>query len=267
MLRGYEYSITKRLAADQEIHYPIRASVTSPDITSIRPFAFQWYAEIRSRRTTTDFLARHEISDLSRLGLRDSTSRNSNTDPNKPLFAADRIKTDTLLLLYQLVDASAGFKNKHSIRASQVGFLETSTTLELAKIGYLVKALGLGYEQHMKLQPERMPDYSIRERVCVFEDKVLRYGPDFAWAVVAGTAKARAWACDVMDEGMKDMEDFEKGHREAYAGLQSVVWRFFCSQAQCDMADSWDKMRAMIEGETDKNRGAGAGTDSDSDTA
>jgi hypothetical protein len=265
LLTGYEYSITKRLAADQNIHYPIRVSFTSRDNTSIRPFVFHWYAEIRSRKTTTDFLARHDISDLSRLGLRDSTSRNSDTDPSKPLFAADRIKTDTLLLLYQLVDVSAGFKKKHSIRASQVEFLEMSTTLELAKIGYLVKALGLGYEQHLKLQPERMPDYSIRERVCVFEDKVLRHGPDFAWAVIAGTAKARTWAREVMDEGLKDMEDFEKGHREAYAGLQSVVWKFFCSQARCDMANSWDKMREMIERETDAATDANA--DSISDTA
>jgi hypothetical protein len=153
--------------------------------------------------------------------------------------------------MYQLVDATSGLKKKHSIRARQIEFLEMLSPLELAKLGYFVKALGLGYAQYMKLQPERIPDHSIRERICVFEDKVLRYGPYFAWAVIAGTGKSRRWGRIVMLEGLNDMEAFESGQCLAYASLQSVVWKLFCKRADCDLADSWSIMREMIEGETD----------------
>lgn len=156
-----------------------------------------------------------------------------------------------LLLMYQLVDSTSGLKKKHSVRKSQIEFLEMLSPLELAKLGCFVKALGLGYAQHMELRHECISDHSIRERICVFEDKVLRYGPYFAWAIIAGTGKSRRWGRIVMLEGLNDMEAFEKGQCQAYASLQSVVWKLFCKRAECDLADSWTVMREMIEGETD----------------
>lgn len=151
--------------------------------------------------------------------------------------------------MYQLVDSTSGLKKKQSIRARQIEFLEMLSPLELAKLGYFVKALGLGYAQDMELQPERIPENNMRERICVFEDKTLRYGPYFAWASIAGTDKARRWSRIVMLEGLNELGEFEKGQCRAYSSLQSVVWALFCKKADCAMADSWTIMREMIDGE------------------
>ena len=251
LLRRYEHSITKKLATGQNINYPIRPSLASPERVTFGPFAFPWLSEIRSRKTIAMFLAQHDVSDLGRLDMGDAGGLQSDITQNKPEHPANRLKADMLLLMYQLVDSTSGLKKKHSIRASQVEFLEMLSPLELAKLGYFVKALGLGYAQHMELQHECVSDHSIRERICVFEDKVLRYGPCLAWALIAGTEKSLGWGRIVMLEGLNDMEAFEKGQCEAYASLQSVVWKMFCKRAECDLADSWAIMRDMIEGETE----------------
>lgn len=187
---------------------------------------------------------------MKRLGVADTTSQQSNNNLSETGQPTDRIKKDTLLIMFQLVDHASGLKKKHSIRTRQIEFLEILSALELARLGYFVKTLGLGYAQHMDLLPDRIPVRSIRERICVFEDKVLQYGPYFAWAAIAGTERARRWCRIIMLEGLNDMKAFERGQCLAYASLQSVVWKLFCKRADCDLADSWAVMREVIDGET-----------------
>lgn len=159
----------------------------------------------------------------------------------------ERIKRDALLLLYEMVDSTAGLKRKNSIREREIEFLAMLSPMDLAKLGYFVKALGLGYAQHISLQPCAVADCHVREHMCVFEDSVLRYGPFFALAVVAGTPEARGWAHKVMLEGLEDMEAFETTQTMAFASLQSVVWHLFCRKVECDLEDSWAIMGEVIE--------------------
>lgn len=232
----------------QNIDYPIRPSLACPGNLIFTPLSYPWLSEIRSRATIANLLSQHDSSDLGRLGLEVASAR-----PTKPQRFTDRIKRDVLVLMYQLVDSTSGLKRKHSIRASQVDFLELLSALELAKLAYFVKALGLGYAQDMEARPERIPEGGMRERMCIFEDNTLRYGPYFTWAMIGGTEKARRWARILMLEGLNELEAFEKGQCRAHASLQSVVWKLFCKKADCDMIDSWDRMREMIDGESDSD--------------
>jgi hypothetical protein len=87
--------------------------------------------------------------------------------------------------------------------------------------------------------------------MCVFEDLVQRYGPCFAYAFVDGwkqkTHRHDMWAREMLQEGLDNMNAFEMGHTMSYASLQSVVWRVFCRKVGCQLQDSWDEARAMVE--------------------
>ena len=87
--------------------------------------------------------------------------------------------------------------------------------------------------------------------MCVFEDKVQRYGPYFAWAFLDGCSMGNrrpdVWFREVMQAGLKDMNDFELGHTMAFASLQSVVWKVLCLKADCPHADRWTKVKELIE--------------------
>jgi hypothetical protein len=153
--------------------------------------------------------------------------------------------------MYQLVDSTAGWKKKDSIRMSQMEFLEMLNPLELATFAYFIEALGLGYARYMELQPDRMTDQCIQEHVCVFKDKALQYGPFFVWAVIAGTEKARMWSRVAMQEGINNMQAFERGESLVYASLQSAVWKLFCKRAGCNLADIWTVMKSVIDRQLD----------------
>jgi hypothetical protein len=187
---------------------------------------------------------------MTRFGMEETTgsqARSANGPLSRLALRTEKIKREALLLMYQMVDSTAGLRRKHSIRTRQIEFLETLSPMELATLGCFVKALGLGYSEHMKLQPKPTIEGHIRERMCVLEDKVLRYGPFFAWATVAGTQRSRRWARIAMLEGLNDMEAFERGQSMAYASLQSVVWNVFCKKAECDLADSWNIIQDIVE--------------------
>lgn len=96
-----------------------------------------------------------------------------------------------------------------------------------------------------------MDDNWIRECMCVFEDRIQRYGPYFAWAYVEGfTVSHRrpdVWARAELQRGLDDMNAFELGHTMSFASLQSVVWRVFCRKAGCTLEDSWVTAKSMVE--------------------
>ena len=95
-----------------------------------------------------------------------------------------------------------------------------------------------------------MNDSWIRECMCVFEDRVQRYGPFFAYAYVEGFSMSRrpdVWTRAELQKGLDDMNDFELGYTMSFASLQSVVWRVLCRKADCSLAESWHVAKTMIE--------------------
>lgn len=234
---------------DQSINYNIRPSLASRENVNYSPFSYPWLLEIRSRDTIINFLVQYDLTDLGMLG--GTGALPSNIPALKQQFHTDRIRKDMLLLMYQLVDSTAGWKKKDSIRMSQIEFLEMLSTLELATLAYFIEALSLGYARYIGLQPDRMTEQCMLEHICVFKDKALQYGPFFVWAAMAGTEKALMWSRVSMQEGISDMQAFERGESLVYASLQSAVWKLFCKRAGCNLADIWTVMKGVIDRQLD----------------
>jgi hypothetical protein len=110
----------------------------------------------------------------------------------------------------------------------------------LAELGCFIRALGEGYGRITKKTNSSANEATIRECMCVFEDKLMRYGPFFVWAAVAGSPIAHAWHNFVIQEGLSDLQAFESGRTAEYSSLQSVLWHQFCKKAGCSsIVDSW----------------------------
>lgn len=232
------------------MNYHVRPSLATPKNVNYSPFSYPWLLETRSRVTTIDLLVQCDTTDLGILGVSRTGALPSNTPPSKQKLHEERIKKDMLLLMYQLVDSTAGWRKKDSIRASQMEFLETLSTLELATLAYFIEALGLGYARYLELQPDQITDQCIQEHICVFKDKALQYGPFFVWATIAGTEEARIWSQIAMQEGLNDMQAYERGEPLLFASLQSAVWKLFCERAGCNLPDIWTVMKDVIDNQT-----------------
>ena len=163
----------------------------------------------------------------------------------------ERFKRDALHLLYGMSDSCVASHDIHQTRSQQRSYLESLTTTGLAVLGVFVRILGSGYFRlaQKNNRSNKMND-SIRERWIVFEDRVLRYGPFFAYAatLIAQTERViRNWSDEVITQALKDMEAFETGRVEGYAGLQSVLWKLFCVRVKCDPFDSWNAAKERVE--------------------
>lgn len=171
--------------------------------------------------------------------------------PSSEIFILiERFKRDALHLLYSIADSTAAPSNAdiHTIRAHQCSFLESLSTTQLAVLGVFTRVLGLGYFRLTKSNHPNKTSDSIRDRRIVFEDRILRYGPFFAWATVAQTISLiHEWSNDVISKALADMEAFETGKTRGYASLQSVLWKLFCARKECDMFDSWEEARETVE--------------------
>ena len=163
------------------------------------------------------------------------------------LKRVEEFKKDALSIMYRLADRTAGFEYPEHIRTQQSNFFEKVLTVsELAKLGCMVRILGLGYFSTSKGRGIKDDDY-IRESMCVFEDRVLRFGPHFAWAYLTEHRTSSQWAQSEMQKGLDNMEAFERGQMMTYASLQSVVWHCFCRKAHCSLHDSWDTAKGLVE--------------------
>lgn len=164
----------------------------------------------------------------------------------------ERFKRDALYILYGMADSTAVVSetNIHAIRAHQRLYLESLTTTQLAILGVFVRVLGLGYFRLTRCNHPNKTSDSIRDGWIVFEDRILRYGPFFAWATVIRTEGViRDWSDEMIAQALADMEAFETGRVKGYASLQSVLWRLFCTRKECNMFDSWDEAREVVETE------------------
>jgi len=171
--------------------------------------------------------------------------------PESEMFTrTERFKREALYLLYGMADSTATTDDMHIIRAHQRSFLESLTTIELAILGVFLRVLGMGYFRLTKTNHPNKTSDSIRDRWIVFEDRVLRYGPFFAYATTTVTQTERAirhWSDEVIARALEDMEAFETGKVGGCASLQSVLWKLFCARVQCDLFNSWEEAKELVE--------------------
>jgi hypothetical protein len=169
----------------------------------------------------------------------------------------ERYKMTALTIMYQLTDCTAFYKAKCLSRAKHQQFLETLDKAELAILGTFIKLLALRYSSLSKFESlkdawepnsqsthnssgQARSDADIRERNYVFEDQALRCGPFFVFSMLLRRDKELQWAEEMMEDGLKNMNAFERGELSAHASLQSIVWKVFCEKANCHRLNSWD---------------------------
>ncbi|TVY50155.1 hypothetical protein LOCC1_G000076 [Lachnellula occidentalis] len=290
LLQSYETSITKALSKhDDRLIYVnsseslVLSSRIPPSDAIVYSLTYEWYLEMRTRSSQVEYLTDHEITHMD-----DDINGWPTLDvPKGELQQHKRaFKKRAFCLLYRLADCTAGVDGTHSIRTAQAQFLEGLNEIELSALGCLVEVIGQGFFNITKKallasplanlvssstriapassssQPQVTPptlsndlgsDNLTRERMCVFEDRIQRYGPNFAWSYLAGSKNRNRrpdlWAQSELQQGLDDMNAFELGYTMSYASLQSVVWRAFCRKTNCALQDSWNEARKLVESE------------------
>ena len=152
-------------------------------------------------------------------------------------------KAAGIKLWYELADCTAGLKT-----GRQIDFLKELSLLELATLGLMTNGLTLAYGNLLQ-HHQRRNEGEKRERVCVFENKLLRYGPFFALASFGGSKRELDWVNDVIQKGLLELEEFESGQRSRIApSLQSQVWRLFSEKIGCATVDSWFIAKGLLGG-------------------
>ncbi|TVY46098.1 hypothetical protein LSUB1_G000028 [Lachnellula subtilissima] len=288
LLQLYETSITKELSEhDDRLIYVnsseplVFSSRIPPRDAIVFSLTYEWYLEMRTRSSQLEYLTDHEITHMD-----DDRNGWPTLDvPKGELRQRVRVfKKRAFCLLYRLADCAAGVDGTHSIRAAQAKFLERLSEMELSALGCLVEVIGQGFFNITKKallasppaslgsnstriaptssssQPEvtsptlwndLSSDNLTRERMCVFEDRIQRYGPYFAWSYVAESKNRnrghQLWAESELQHGLDDMNAFELGYTMSYASLQSVVWKVFCRKTNCALQDSWNEARKLVE--------------------
>ena len=258
LLYTYQHSIVRNVSTYEETYdrYPTILLPSWPrhPNSPISARSYRWLCEVRCRSHTIESLINHAVTDM-RPSPQGRTVIDSPTPdvPQPELFIrTEAFKRDALRLLYAMADSTVISDNIHQIRAQQRNYLESLTITELAILGVFVRVLGIGYFRLTKTHHPNKTSDSIRVRWIVFEDRVLRYGPFFAYAttVIAPTERTiRSWSDEVIAQALKDMEAFERGGVGGYASLQSVLWKLFCARAKCDLFDSWDEAKELVETE------------------
>jgi hypothetical protein len=251
----YERSITKNLSVNFDCHqfnlleYAILPSKVFPEGSAVAPFTYPWILEERSRRAINKFLISNSLTEMTQptLGFVELKMPTLNISKPELLKRVEKFKKDAFSLMYRLADCTAGLEYPHHIRAQQSEFFQkVLTASELAKLGCMVRIFGMGHFLISQNKGIRDDDY-VRESTCIFEDRVLRFGPHFAWAYLTEYRNSSRWAKKEMQIGLDNMEAFESGQFMAYASLQSVVWHCFCKKANCSLYDSWDTAKGIVE--------------------
>jgi len=153
-----------------------------------------------------------------------------------------QLKSVGIQLLYEIADCTACLKT-----GRQVEFLVALNPLELATLGAIAKGLTLAYGELLQRNQTHNEDEK-RERICVFENKLLRYGPFFALASFGSRGDLElAWTNDVIQKGLTELEEFETGRRFKIApSLQSKLWAVFSEKMGCTIGDSWTIAMSLL---------------------
>jgi hypothetical protein len=255
LLRTYQHSIVRAVSAREETYgqYPeiLLPSWPRNPGTFISANSYPWLCEVRCRTHTVESLLFSAVAEM-----RSAAGRSAIDLPVIDVSEAEltirieRFIREGLNLLFGIADSTAKFKNIHIIRAYQRTFLESLPVTELAILGILVRVLGMAYFRNAKKADGGKANDSIRDKWIVFEDRLLRSGPFLAYATSSTTPAERTiqdWSEEVIAQGLKDMEDFETGRCEGYASLQSVLWKLFCAREECDIFNSWEIAKELVE--------------------
>jgi hypothetical protein len=199
--------------------------------------------------STIESLIHHAVTDMAPSPVEIALDLPAPDVPHTELASRyEMFKRDALGIMYGLADCTASVTmDVHQVRANQCAYLENLSTAQLAVLGVFVRVLGLGYFRVTKATYPKKDIDSIRDHWIVFEDRVLRFGPFFAFAAISGKGDTREWGQSVIRQALIDMEAFESGHGINYASLQSVVWKLFCRKAECDLFHSWDTAKEAVE--------------------
>ncbi|KAF4624830.1 hypothetical protein G7Y89_g13335 [Cudoniella acicularis] len=247
LLKSYERSVTKSVSDDSRFAYTnasqpsILASRAPPNTAQISTLTYKWYQEMKDRRSLIEFLITHEIT-----AMQDS----SNGWPCLDLSIGEAFKLEQefkrrgLHLLFRLADCTTGLSETKDIRMKQAQYLDSLKVNELATLGCIVEVIGQGFFTITKAAlldqlpssrlssnskstltlavPPQIPwhdlqtDNWIRECMCVFEDRLQRFGPYFAWAYVTGYRDRKRrpdlWASSELQEGLDNMNAYELGY-------------------------------------------------------
>ncbi|KAH8663090.1 hypothetical protein BGZ60DRAFT_433103 [Tricladium varicosporioides] len=291
LLKAYERSVTLTTSThDDRFEYvnSLESTILAapPTCGPVSSLTYEWYIQLRSRNSLIDFLITHEIT-----GMQDSTNGWPclGMSIGEAFEREQEFKRRGLHLLFQIADCTAGITDTPHVRKKQAQTLEWLTAVQLATLGCLVEVVGQGFftitraallgqlslnraKRGLSTHPQPTPtghtpstlavppqipwddlttDNWLRECMCVFEDRLQRFGPYFAWAYVAGHQNRKRrpdlWASQELQEGLDNMNAFELGYTMSYASLQSVVWKVFCRKAGCSLAESWNVAKGMVE--------------------
>ncbi|PBP17258.1 putative integral membrane protein duf125 [Diplocarpon rosae] len=283
LLSTYEISVAKtvldtskhKFAFTNASQAEVLSSRIPPGDILVSRLSYPWISEMQCRSDVINFLLEHEITEML-----DSTNSWPTLDRPKNELSKrlTMFKKRALSLLYKLVDCATGVTATHAIRAHQSEFLDSLSSEELASLGTMVEVMGQGFFTVTKralhasgllsnipirpssashlYTPASTPmedlhnDNWIRECMCVFEDLIQRYGPYYAYAYFEGSNSSRRgdlWARSLLQNGLDNMNAYEMGYTMAYASLQSVVWRVFCRKVDCNLQNSWQVAKEMIE--------------------
>ena len=122
----------------------LQSCTLAPDTLTVIRYTYAWFAEMRSRETTIEYLLSHELTEM----LDETGSGNWPTlDISKADFARrTRIfKKRALILMYQLSDCTVGSSDTIVIRQQQSEFLEGLSAEDLAALACMGEVLGHGY--------------------------------------------------------------------------------------------------------------------------
>lgn len=253
LIKTYESSVSKALSTDFDfrnlnlLERSLLPSRVLPEGAAIAPFTYPWLLEERSRKSINEFLISKNFMkmqpDLEFIPPNMATLKVSNLELSKRV---DAFQKDALSAMYRLADCTAGLENLDTIRVQQCRFLNSSlTALELAKMGFMVRIIASGLFW-MSETEGRADDSFIRENRCVFEDRILRFGPHFAWVHLTKNCKCSLWSQIEMNKGLVELEAFECSRLTGYSSLQCILWHAFCEKVHCSLYDSWDNAKKLV---------------------
>ncbi|CAG8957605.1 hypothetical protein HYFRA_00010472 [Hymenoscyphus fraxineus] len=260
LVNTFEKSIVGSLILSDNGALTYTNSTTSPiiGIATISAYSvleekltYKWYSEMRARAIIVETLAHHDIMFMDPGGNWPTLEIEKSELYQREIL----MKKAGLLLLFQLADCIVGLESTSDIRGEQSGFLERLGETDLAILIACVELLGGNFKARDKARHaesgEQLDNHDLTERMCVFEDKVQRFGPYFACAYLNGhlnpDRRPDIWVYEEMLQGLEDLNAFELGYTMAFASLQSVGWRIFMHKMGTTQLNSWNEAKKLVE--------------------
>lgn len=89
-------------------------------------------------------------------------------------------------------------------------------------------------------------DSNLVTRQRIYRELVLEHGPYFLWCSVSGSEKETRWVKEMLDEGVTELKEYEKGGGPVHRSLQSVLLKRL---AGLKGWEGWDEVFSAVEEE------------------